>query len=167
MSADEERIAGEFDLLQQAKVEDLYTRYAECICDDELERWPDFFTEECVYQIMPRANRDRGLPISIMLSESKGGLIDRMTAIRNTMVFAPRSVLVAMSGIRIVEASERVLTTRSSFTVYQTIGEGLTNTLMVGRSFDQISTEGPNWKFTKRVAVYDSAILPETVIYPV
>lgn len=132
-----------------------------------LEAWPDFFSDECLYKIIPRANSDRGLPIAIMLSESRGGLIDRITAVRNTMVFAPRSVLLLFSGIRIVRKTGLILQTRSAFTVYQTLTDGLTSLLMAGRSFDLIDTSQPEWKFTERVVVYDSELLPATVIYPV
>jgi 3-phenylpropionate/cinnamic acid dioxygenase small subunit len=151
----------------KARVEDLYARYAECICDDAIEQWPDFFTDECLYQIIPRANRDRGLPIAIMLAESRGGLIDRMTAIRNTMVFAPRSVLLTFSGIRITQRAGGILHTRSSFTVCQTLVDEVSSLLMVGRSFDRIDISQADWKFAERVAVYDSELLPATVIYPV
>ncbi len=163
----EETIAEPVNPDLKAKVDDLYARYAACICDDEIEQWPDFFTEECIYQIIPRANLDRGLPVAIMLAESRGGLIDRMTAIRNTMVFAPRSVLLTFSGVRITQRAGAILHTRSSFTVYQTLVDEVSALLMVGRSFDRIDTSQPDWKFAERVAVYDSELLPATVVYPV
>jgi 3-phenylpropionate/cinnamic acid dioxygenase small subunit len=148
-------------------VEEFYYRYAECICDDELERWPDFFAEECFYQIIPRRNHERGLPVAILLAESRGGLIDRVTAIRNTMVYAPRYVLQQVTNVRIVAEDAGVLTTRSLISVYQTLPEGDTLHLLVGRSFDTIDTSGPAWELLKRVVLYDTELLPATVIYPI
>ena len=50
----------------------------------DLDRWPEFFTEQCFYEIIPRENYDRGLPLAIMRCESKGMLKDRVVAIRDT-----------------------------------------------------------------------------------
>ena len=33
-------------------VEELLGAYADCIDNDRLEEWPDFFTESCVYKII-------------------------------------------------------------------------------------------------------------------
>ena len=43
----------------QYHVEQLQGRYVECIDDNRLEEWPEFFMENCVYEIIlegePRA----------------------------------------------------------------------------------------------------------------
>ena len=36
------------DLTLHLKVTDFYTRYAESICDGDIETWPEFFTEKCL-----------------------------------------------------------------------------------------------------------------------
>ena len=149
------------------RVIDFYARYAECICDDALEAWPEFFTEDCLYKIIPRINHDRGLPVSLVLAESRGGLIDRITAVRNTMVFAPRYVSHSISSIRIVSRRDRILTTRSMFSVHQTLADELTTLLMVGRSFDKIDAGGSDLRFVERVIVSDSESLPSTIVYPI
>lgn len=154
------------DLLRIRNVEDFYFRYADCINDDDLESWPDFFSEQCLYKIIPRLNHERGLPIAILLSESRGGIIDRLVAIRNTMVYAPRYVLCQVSNIRIIDDQDGVLTTRSLVSVYQTL-EGETVHLMIGRSFDKLDARTSNWTFLERVVVYDTELLPATVIYPI
>ncbi len=151
----------------RGRVTDFYARYAECICDDALEMWPEFFAEDCLYKIIPRVNHDRGLPVSLVLVESRGGLVDRMTAIRNTMVFAPRYVSPSISSVRIVSRHDGILTTRSMFSVHQTLADELTTLLMVGRSFDKIDVGGSEFKFVERVLVSDSESLPSTIVYPI
>ncbi len=161
-----DRILSAEDVLRIRRVEDFYFRYAECINDDDLESWPDFFSEQCLYKIIPRLNHERGLPIAILLSESRGGVVDRLVAIRNTMVYAPRYVLCQVSNVRLVDDQAGVLTTRSLVSVYQTL-DGETAHLMVGRTFDKLDTNTPNWTFIERVVVYDTELLPATVIYPI
>ena len=74
------------------EVEELYYEYVECLDDDELERWPEFFVEDCLYKIIPRENFERNLPIALMRCESKGMLKDRVTTMRETSVYAPRAL---------------------------------------------------------------------------
>jgi 3-phenylpropionate/cinnamic acid dioxygenase small subunit len=155
-----------FDIELRTRVDDFYARYAEVICDDELERWPDFFVEECLYKIIPRVNHERALPVSLILAESRGGVIDRMTAIRNTMVFAPRYLSHVVSLIRIVDVDGGHLATRSTLTVYETISEQATTLLIAARTFDKIAIQHNALKFVERVVICDTEQLPSTLIYP-
>jgi 3-phenylpropionate/cinnamic acid dioxygenase small subunit len=54
----------------RAEIQDLYDAYAEALDDGELERWPALFTEKCLYEVVPRENFDRGLPLAVILCES-------------------------------------------------------------------------------------------------
>ena len=38
----------------------LQERYVSVIDADRLEEWPNFFTEDCVYEIIPKENADLG-----------------------------------------------------------------------------------------------------------
>lgn len=60
------------DQSMQLRVVDLYTRYAETLCDLEISKWPDYFTDDCLYRIVSRPNHDRGHRIGPMFAESKG-----------------------------------------------------------------------------------------------
>ncbi|GAA4236203.1 aromatic-ring-hydroxylating dioxygenase subunit beta [Actinomadura meridiana] len=154
------------DVAVHLMVHDLYTRYAECICDDELEEWPGFFVEECLYRIVPRINHDRGLPVSLVLAESRGGIVDRMTAIRNTMVFAPRYMSHAVTSIRVTGVRDGDLLTRSMLTVHQTMNDQPTELLLAARTFDRVRIEDGVPRFAERVVVCDTESLPSTIIYP-
>ena len=50
----------------------LYTDYAAALDAREVERWPDFFTEGCVYKLQSRENHDRGWPLATLAFESRG-----------------------------------------------------------------------------------------------
>src|SRR5512143_4130136 len=83
------------------EIDDLYAEYVECLDDGEPERWPEFFTDECVYKIIPRENFERGLPLALMLCESKGMCQDRVEALRHASVYAPRALRHIVTNIRI------------------------------------------------------------------
>jgi 3-phenylpropionate/cinnamic acid dioxygenase small subunit len=155
------------DMELRAKVADLYTRYAECICDGEIEKWPELFREECLYRIVPRTNHDRGLRIGPMFAESKGALIDRVTAIKETQVHASRSLNHNVSGVRIVSTEGTLLRARTMIAVYQTLVDGTTKLLLTARTFDVIDTAGSDLKFAERIVIFDSELLAGALVYPV
>lgn len=90
------------DFALRLEIEELYTEYAHALDNFELEQWPEFFTDDCLYQIVSRENRERGLPLALMRCESKAMLTDRVVTIRQTQMFAPRALrhLVSCSGSR-------------------------------------------------------------------
>ena len=69
------------------EIEGVYTAYAATLDDDDLDAWPDLFTEDCLYQAIPRDNFDRDLPLALIRCESRAMLRDRVTAVRETTMF--------------------------------------------------------------------------------
>ena len=156
------------DMHLQQRVADFYARHSEVLSDDKLEQWPDFYAQDCLYKLTSRVNFDRQLPLGTILCESRGALIDRVTAIRNTMVFAPRCVLHTVSNARVVEiAADGTLVTRSMFCVWQTLMNGESHMQMVGRSFDRIKPKGFGLEFRERIAIFDTELVPGSIVYPI
>ena len=52
------------------EIEELLAEYAAVLDAVDLERWPEFFTEPCFYEIIPRENYDRGLPLAMTVISS-------------------------------------------------------------------------------------------------
>jgi anthranilate 1,2-dioxygenase small subunit len=44
----------------------LQDQYINNLDNDRLEAWPTLFTEDCLYEIIPKENADMGLPIGII-----------------------------------------------------------------------------------------------------
>lgn len=155
------------DLSLQKQVEDFYYDYASTIADNQIEKWPDYFEEACFYQVIPRANYERGLPVAPLFCESRGSLIDRVTAIRSTLVYAPRSITHQVTNIRVTKGQDGILQGRSVVTVYQTMVEGETRLLLVARTIDAMRATGKTLKFVRRDVIYDTELLASALIYPV
>jgi len=149
------------------RVDDFYARYAETICDGEIEAWPDFFVDDCLYHIKPRANHERGQMLGPIYSESKGALTDRVVAIRNSMVFMPRALCYVVGSIRLIEATGDKLKTRSMFSAFHSLENGDTELLMVGRTFDTLVEQAGALKFAERLVLFDTERVPGALIYPV
>ena len=59
------------------RLADLYAAYDNALDEGELERWPEFFTADCLYQVLPRENYEAGLFAAVMYAESRAMLADR------------------------------------------------------------------------------------------
>jgi 3-phenylpropionate/cinnamic acid dioxygenase small subunit len=148
------------------ELDDLYAAYAACLDDGELERWPEFFTDECRYEVIPRENFERGLPLAVIRCESKGMLVDRVAALRRASVYAPRVLRHLISGIRITAAGDAELRAQANYAVLQTLPDEETTVFNAGRYFDYLVREAGTLKFRERLCVYDSVLVPGSLVYP-
>lgn len=153
-------------LLRHLRVEEFYARYTECLDQERFEDWPDFFVEDCLYKIVPRINHARGLPLATWLSEGRGYLLDRITGIRRTSVYGPRYIRRMVSGIRVVAQQGDALTVRSNFAVFETLPDEFTRVFSVGESHDRIVITAAGLLFREKICVFDSELVPNSLIYP-
>jgi 3-phenylpropionate/cinnamic acid dioxygenase small subunit len=147
-------------------VEQLYADYAACLDEEHFEDWPEFFSDPCLYKIVPRENFDRGLPLATWLCESKGYLADRVTAIRKTAVYAPRYVRRMVSGIRVLGWTDAVLEVRASYLAVETLQDDLTRVFNAGQYRDKLVVDGGKLKFREKLCIFDSILVPNSLIYP-
>jgi 3-phenylpropionate/cinnamic acid dioxygenase small subunit len=149
------------------EIDALYADYAEALDDNALERWPDLFVEDCLYKVVPRENWDRGLPIALMLCESKGMLRDRVTAVRNTAVFAPRTFRHLIGQFRIKEETPERLRVTANYVVFQTLVDDLTRIQNAGKYVDLVVNTPEGLRFKEKICVFDSVLVPNSLIYPI
>ena len=149
------------------EIEDLLTAYAAALDGDALETWPEFFTEACFYQIIPRDNYERGLPLALIRCESKGMLQDRVFAIRETMMYEPRYLRHLISGVRIVGEDGDGWRVEANYAVFETPLNELTRVFNVGRYLDRIVRDGEQLKFAEKLCVFDSLLVPNSIVYPI
>src|SRR6266446_3740908 len=89
------------EIAQRLEIETLYTDYAACLDSDALERWPEFFTEDCHYRVTSAENYEAGLPLGLIYATSKDMLKDRVSALREANIYEPQRYRHLISGIRI------------------------------------------------------------------
>ena len=58
----------------------LYADYAQAVDSGDWDLWPEFFTDDCIYRLIPRENHERGFPLATLFFESKGMLKTGSTA---------------------------------------------------------------------------------------
>jgi 3-phenylpropionate/cinnamic acid dioxygenase small subunit len=151
----------------RARLADLYCAYDDAINDGALERWPELFSAACTYKVIPRENVEQGYPVALIYCESRDMLVDRIVALHETALFAPRIARRITSSIclRAVEADGLRLT--ASFAVFQTMPDQPSQLFLCGRCQDRVIDDGGTLRFAERLCIYDSTIVPTSLVYPI
>lgn len=149
------------------EVEELYSAYVECLDEGEVERWPDFFTDECLYKVISRENFERGLPLSAMLCEGKGGLKDRVVSVTDTSVYHDRALRHLVSNIRVKGVENGVISVQANYAVLETLTNEFTTVFNAGKYLDKLVREGDGLKFKEKLCVFDSVMVPTSLIFPI
>jgi anthranilate 1,2-dioxygenase small subunit len=146
---------------------ELMDAYVECLDDDRLEEWPDFFVENAVYKIMARENVERGLPIATMSCTSKGMMQDRVVALRKASVFSPRYLRHLVSNLRVLGMDGDAYLLQANFAVFQTLMDEESKVFMVGKYRAKLLLTGDGPKFREVLAIYDSLQIPGLLAVPI
>lgn len=145
----------------------LYTDYAAALDNREWEKWPEFFTEDCTYKIQPRENYERGLPLATMSFESKGMLKDRIYGATETIyhdIYHQRHVI----GMPLIlSVTDDTITSEANYAVFRTRMDEITTVFNVGRYLDTVSRTSEGLKLQSRLCIFDSEIVPNSIIYPI
>ena len=145
----------------------LYHAYASALDAREYERWPDFFIDECVYRLQPRENFDRGYPLATMAFESKGMLKDRVYGITETLAHDPyyQRHVVGVPLVRRVDGD--LIESEASYAVFRTRQNEVSEVFNVGRYIDVVRRTADGLRFASRICVFDSEMIPTSIIYPI
>ena len=146
----------------------LYASYALALDAADWDAWPEFFTEDCVYQVQPRENHERGFPLATLAFDSKGMLKDRVYGIRETLFHDPyyQRHVVGAPLVERLDADGRIHA-QACYAVFRTRLSKESTVFNVGRSLDQVVPTPQGLKFASRRVIYDSEMIPNSLIYPI
>lgn len=145
----------------------LYADYASAVDSGRWALWPEFFTEDCVYRLQPRENHERGFPLATLAFTSKGMLKDRVYGIQETLFHDPyyQRHVVGSPVLRKVEDGR--IEAEANYAVFRTKLSDTSTVFNVGRYLDTVVRTPQGWKFAVRLCVYDSEMIPNSIIYPI
>ena len=145
----------------------LYADYALAVDSGQWDLWPEFFTEQCVYKLIPRENHERGFPLCTLSFTSQGMLKDRVYGIQETLYHDPyyQRHVVGAPVVRRVEG-ERIHA-EANYAVFRTKLDKPSTVFNVGSYIDTIVPTPEGLKFAERLCVYDSEMIPNAIIYPI
>jgi anthranilate 1,2-dioxygenase small subunit len=154
-------------VVRRSELDQLYADYVHCLDADELERWPDFFTEDCFYRITSAENYEAGLPLGLIYATSRNMLKDRVSALRQANIYEPQRYRHLVSSIRIVGEVAEALDLVAHFLVVRTMQDGEMTIFGAGYYVDQVRRDGDSWKFARKIVVLDSRQIDTLLAIPI
>jgi salicylate 5-hydroxylase small subunit len=145
----------------------LYADYAYAVDSGDWNLWPEFFVDVCSYRLVPRENHERGFPLATLAFESKGMLRDRVYGIRETLFHDPYYQRHVVGAPLVRAASEGRIESEANYAVFRTKLNELSTVFNVGRYLDVVVRTPEGLKFESRTVVYDSEMIPNSIIYPI
>ncbi len=149
----------------------LYADYASAVDSGNWDLWPEFFTDACVYRLQPRENHERGFPLATLSFTSKGMLKDRVYGIKETLFHDPyyqRHVVGTPIVRDVMRSAERdTFRCEANYAVFRTKLSDASTVFNVGRYLDTVVRTPEGLKFASRECIYDSEMIPNSIIYPI
>jgi salicylate 5-hydroxylase small subunit len=149
------------------EVIELYASYASAIDTQNWDQWIEMFVDDCEYKIQPRENFERGFPLSTLALLSKGMLKDRAYGVKETLFHDPyyQRHVVGLPLIHKVEGN--IIYAEANYTVFRTKLSQETTVFNAGRYIDRIRITDNGLKFESRLCIYDTEMIPNSIIYPI
>ncbi len=159
----EQRRALRFD------IEEFNIKYSAVLDAQDVQSWPSFFTDDAFYRITAKENYDQGLPVGLVWLQGKSMFLDRVAAIENTMVFAPRYLRHFVTNIQVKDYNDAgEISAEANYLVVETLMEDSTKIFQAGRYQDIfVSDEDGKLKIKSRDCIYDSLLIPNDMVFPV
>jgi salicylate 5-hydroxylase small subunit len=155
------------DLQLRQGIADLYAAYGACLDDGRYEQWPDFFTEDAWYRVVPRENYEAGLPLSTMSLKGRAMMKDRIYGVVSTIFHAPYYQRHVISLPVVAELEEGRISVWASYCVFRTKRDCMPEIFNVGQYADIIENTDGVLKFSQKFCVFDNDLIPNSLIYPI
>lgn len=151
----------------RAALRDFNEEYAACLNSNQLERWPDFFVEDCHYRVLSKENFDANLPIGVIYCMNKNMLRDRVTALRQTTVYEPRALRHLFGGVDIKKVEGNSIFAETNFLIVESLSDRDPILNMAGRYVDEILHKDGGFLIRSRDVVHDNYRVLTSLIIPV
>jgi anthranilate 1,2-dioxygenase small subunit len=145
----------------------LMLAYVNAIDDDEIERWPQFFTDPCLYRIVSRRDYDEGRPIGVWYCDSRGMLEDRVTSLREVNVYEPHAYRHVIGPTAILGLQNGLWHAHTSYHLARIMLDGETQLFSTGCYVDAISVADGAARFSSRIVVTDSWRYDMLIVIPI
>jgi 3-phenylpropionate/cinnamic acid dioxygenase small subunit len=153
-------------MIDREALRDFYDDYYNVLDDVRLNEWPALFTEDCLYRVIPRENYEAGYTLSTIYAESRGMLIDRVMGLTRTQMYAPRYYRRFPGPLQIVSRDGNTVRVRHNLLVVQTLIDKKTEIVLSAVCHDLLVPGDNRPLLRERIVVFDSEMLPNSLIYP-
>lgn len=148
------------------QIERLMAEYSAVIDSDELEKWPELFTDACHYRVTTRSNYANGFAHGAIWANSKGMLLDRVSALREANVYEEHVYRHICDSVRILNEDKKLVQVQSNFLVVRTMHTGQMDVFATGMYVDEIQLNDNLALFKQRIVVCDSHVIDTLLALP-
>jgi salicylate 5-hydroxylase small subunit len=145
----------------------LYADYASAVDAADWDQWTAFFMDECEYKVQPRENYERGFPLATLWLLSRRMLEDRAYGIKETLFHDPYYQRHVVGAPQVLSVEDGVIVSQANYAVFRTKLSQETTVFNVGRYLDRIRVTDEGLKFASRQCIYDTEMIPNSLIYPI
>ncbi len=154
-------------MVQRFEISELFDRYASALDNDRLEDWPGLFTEDCLYEIVPKENEDMGLPAPVIHCDSAGMLRDRVLSLRHANIYEKPTYRHFSSGLEWSAVDPDTMDVTSNYLVVNTSQAGETSIYQAGVAKDRLVRTEAGWRFKRRRVIYDTSRVQTLLATPI
>lgn len=144
----------------------LLEEYGRLIDEDRLEQWVELFTPDARYEIVSRENRDLGLPLSLMLCDSRDMIHDRVYSLRKANIYNIHSDCHVI-GIPRVEPVAGGFEASAPYSLFQTNQTGESRLFSVGRYTLSLVESGDRLLIARQIVVVDTGAILSLLATPI
>jgi anthranilate 1,2-dioxygenase small subunit len=144
----------------------LHAAYIRCIDRNELESWPDFFHDPCLYVVTSAENHKSGFEGGMIYADTRGMLTDRVMSLRDANVYEKQSYRHIVGLPYVIRNGGDEAETETPFMVMRIMHDGKTDVFATGVYLDVVRAAGDDLKFKKRVVVCDSSRIDTLLALP-
>lgn len=148
-------------------IEEFHAEYCWTLDCGDVERWPEYFTDDAVYRITARENADAGLPVGLVYADSKAMIRDRAFAIKHTQMYAPRTLQHFVTSVRVLLVRGDEIKAQSNYMLLQTLVDGPTTIQQSGRYYDTFVRRDGRLLLKERQCIYDTVLIANDLVMPV
>jgi salicylate 5-hydroxylase small subunit len=94
-------------------------------------------------------------------------LRDRITAIRETQLYAPRAMRHVTGNALVTECAGDGMHAVTNYAVYESTLDRTSEVFNVGRYLDRIVVEDGQMKFAEKLCIFDTSLVPTSLIFPI
>ncbi len=154
------------ELELRLNLSDLYASYCACLDAGRFDDWPEFFTDDCRYRVVARENHERNLPLGTMDLQSRGALLDRVYAVQSTLFHAPYYQRHIVGPVRILGREGETILAEANYLVIRTKRDQPSEVFNAGRYLDRIVQVQQGLRFAEKICIFDSELIPNSIICP-
>lgn len=141
--------------------------YARIIDNDQVEQWPDCFTDDCLYLVTTDENHRQGMQAGMIYADSRGMLQDRIAALREANVYESHRYRHLIGLPVVVKREAGLAEVETPFMVARINRNGTTELFATGRYLDEVVDADANGlRLKQRIVVCDSQSIDTLLAIP-